>query len=69
MSFDRLYYMRSEPEWVPADRAGYDLFLPGMTTEAAACISTVEETKFEFAAVCDSSWIYISNHWPMESEV
>lgn len=54
---------------VPADRAGYDLFLPGVGTEAAACISTVEETKREFAAVGDRTWIYISNPCPMESEV
>jgi len=54
---------------VPADRAGYDLFLPGVGTEAAACISTVEETKCEFAVVSDSSWIYISHLRPMGSEV
>lgn len=46
---------------VPATRAGCDLFLPGVGTEAVACVSTWEETKCEFAAVCDSSCIYISN--------
>ena len=53
---------------VPTDRAGYDLFLPGVGTEAAASVSTVEETKCEFAAVCGSSWIYISNPCPVKSE-
>lgn len=52
---------------VRADKAVCDVFLPGVRTEA--CISTVEETKFEFAAVCDSRWIYISSHCPMECEV
>lgn len=52
---------------VLAVRAGYDLLLPGAGTEAAACTSVMEETKCEFAAFCDSSWIY--NSYPVGSEV
>jgi len=40
-----------------------------MEAETDTCISTVEETKYESAAVCDGSWIYLSSPFPMENEV